>query len=335
MSKALKIMLLVDLPHQPPNQSEEFAALLDSPDWEDERDIHGTLKRLGHQPYWFGIFDNIDPLFDNLRDERPDLVFILCESFQDRRDLAANIVSLVELLGIPYTGSSSRAIQICMDKSLTKKILAFHDIWVPQFAVITNGKVTGSLDDFPFPAIVKPLNLAASEGIAQMSVVHNLEEAKERAAYLWSQFATPAIVEEFIEGREIYLGVIGKDRPQVLPPQELHFEKVPEDQPRFATYRAKWDDKYRKKWGIHSSNAKNISAAVDEQLNAVGKTIFKVFGLRGYARIDLRLRADGRIYFIEANPNPAISRSGELAKAAKHAKITYSRLIKKIISATL
>jgi D-alanine-D-alanine ligase len=187
------------------------------------------------------------------------------------------------------------------------------------------------LGDLRFPVFIKPLNLEASEGISQLSFAGTKKDALERIRYLHDRFETDVIVEEYISGRELYVGVIGNERLTSFPPRELFFREVPEGEPRFASFKAKWDDDYRKKWGIKTGNA-NLSEDVRDKLDELCKKIYRVLGLSGYGRVDLRLTPEGEIYCIEANPNPSIEKDGDFALSAVKSGMAYEELIQKIIN---
>jgi D-alanine-D-alanine ligase len=326
----MNILMVMDISFDPPfdhDYSEYFALA----DWEADRDILNTLKKLGHTVKLFGVNDNIEGLIQELRNNPPDLVFNLCEAYRQERDLEPHLVALYELLGIPYTGCSHFALQVCKDKALTKKILAYHDISVPGFEVSFRSKPLRSFGSLRFPLIIKPLDFEASEGISQNSVVWNEQDGLTRLEFIHERLKAEAIAEEYIEGREIYVGVLGNKRCEVLPPREVFFDKVPEGELKFASYRAKWDDAYRKKWGIDSGPAEKISKEVEHEIKRASRLIHELFQLEGYGRIDFRITSDDKIYFIEANPNPSIAQDEDFALCAAAAGHPYPELIEKII----
>lgn len=335
VAKKLKVMVLVDLPEAPP-AGQDFTGVMLGPDWKDERDVIKTLKHLGHEVRIFGVFDDIRPLVDELSQNKPDVVFNQCESFNNDREQEPSIISLLDLLRIPYTGANSEALRLCKDKGLTKKILSYHEIRVPRFEVSLRSRPRKRLDqDMVLPAICKPLRLDASEGISLGSLVSSEAECLERVRFIHDRLGSDAIVEEYIDGKELYVGVFGNDRLTALPPQELFFKESPATMPRFLTYKAKWDPAYRKKYGIDSNLARNLSPAFLENLADHCKQIYRLLKLTGYARIDLRLGQDKRPVFIEANPNPSIHKGDDFAWSARKAGIPYDELISKILSLAL
>lgn len=330
-ARALNILVIFDVGVDSA-PGHDFAKELETEEFETERDVIKTLRKLGHETKPFGIFRDPFPLFDELRENRPDLVFNLCESVGADRNQEPNVVALLEMLKIPVTGAGSAALRLCKDKSLTKKILAFHRIKVPRFEVSHIQNPLKQLKNFSWPAIIKPLQLEASEGISQVSFVENEKDGLERLNFIHERYETDAIVEQYIEGRELYVGVIGVERLTVFPPQELFFKDVPEGEPKIYTFKAKWDEEYRKKWGIDSDKAKPIEPAVLKRIQETCKKIFRLFRLQGYARMDLRLSANGDMYFIEANPNPAIAKKDDFARSAKQHGWNYEDLIAKIVA---
>lgn len=323
--------MLVDIPYAPPLDL-RIEDQLSEPDWEEERDIYRALKKLDHEVEFLPVYNDVAAMVAKVIDFKPDAVFVMCESFRDDRDLTANLVGILRLLGVPHTGVSSHAMQICMDKGLTKKILSYHRIKVPRFELSHKRRPLKRLKQFTFPAIIKPLQLAASEGITQTSLVENEKDALDRAIFLHEKFSCDVIIEEYIEGRELYLSVLGDERLSIFPPQELFFDKMPAETPKFATYKVKWDQKYRKKMGIHSGEAAPLDDVVKKRLQQIGRKIYRIFELNGYARIDVRLAPNGQVYFLEANPNPSIAKDSEFAKAAAMHGIEYEELIGRILN---
>lgn len=328
MSK--KVAVLFDMSVAPP-QDGDYSEFLKEDAWETERGVIGALKALGHEPVPVGVFDNIDELIFDLKKIEPDLVFNLSEAFKNRRDYEPHIASLLELLQIPYTGVRPLALSLCHDKGLSKKILAHHHIRVPRWVTSKLGRPLKGLKNFSYPAFVKPVSEEGSEGISRDSLVENEKDCLERIRHLHERFQTDVIVEEFIGGREFYVSVLGAKRPQVLPVRELTFREFPEDVPKFATFKAKWDDAYRKKWGIRNEFAKDLTDEQTDQITQIAKRGFDALHLYGCARFDLRLAESGEIVVLEANPNPSLSPHDDFAQSAVKAGIPYPELIEKIV----
>ncbi len=330
--KALKIVLLFDVCIN--LTPEEYTNYWNTPDWKTERDVKTTLQKLGHDVIPFGIYNDIEPFLKLVREEKPDLVFNMSEAFSGKRDFEPNLTALMQLVGVPFTGAGPMSLQLCKDKGLTKVILGYHQIQTPKFLVAKKGKTLQSLKKFDFPAIIKPLQLESSEGISQVSYVENEKEAMARIKFVHERLQADAIIEEFIDGREVYVSILGNEKLSVFPPRELFFKQVPEDEPKFATYKSKWDQQYRKRWGIDSGWMDGISESTQRKLYEVCKKIYRLLHIQGFGRIDLRIKND-EIYFIEANPNPSIARKEDYALSAHKGGIEYEELIAKIVSLSL
>lgn len=332
--KKLKILLLFDIAIK--MDPKEYRGYWSTPDWKTENDVRKALVRLGHHVIPYGLYDDIEPFLKLVRDEKPDLVFNMSEAFSGQRSLEPNITALMEMLGVPFTGAGAKCLQLCKDKGLTKVILDYHDIKTPKFVVFKNNKTATAklMHKFPFPAFVKPLQLESSEGISQQSYVATPKEAIARIKFIQERYNCDVIVEEFIDGREVYVSILGNDKLNVFPARELFFKQVPESEPKFATYQSKWNQDYRKKWGIDSDWAKNLPEPMQKKLYETCKKIYKLLQIQGFGRIDLRIKND-EIYFIEANPNPSIAQKEDYALSASKAGVEYQELIAKIVSLSL
>lgn len=328
--KSLKIVLLFDLSIK--LEPEQYKDYWNTPDWKTEKDVRNTLKRLGHTVIPLGVHNDIEPILNVIRNEKPDLVFNMSEAFSGNRDHEPDLAALLQLMKIPFTGANPLGLSLCKDKGLTKVILGYHGLLVPKFIVAKKSRTLRSLKNFQFPAIIKPLQLESSEGISQFSYVENEKAALARIKFIHERFGVDAIVEEYIEGREVYVSVLGNEKLAVFPPRELFFKDIPENEPKFATYKSKWDAGYRKKWGIDTSWASNLPETMEKQLNEVCKKIYRLLNIQGYGRIDLRIKDNGDIYFIEANPNPSIGKNEDYALSASKAGLAYDELIAKIVS---
>ncbi|MES2803500.1 MAG: ATP-grasp domain-containing protein [Bdellovibrionota bacterium] len=330
--KSLKIVLLFDLSLK--LAPEQYSDYWNTPDWKIEKDVKNTLIKLGHEVIPYGIHDDIDPFLKIVKEQKPDLVFNMSEAFLGKRDFEPNLTSLMQLVGIPFTGAGPMSLQLCKDKGLTKVILDYHQIKIPKFVVVKKSRSVLSLKNFPFPAFIKPLDLESSEGISQSSFVKNEKEAVARVKFIHDRLGADAIIEEFIDGREVYVSILGNENLKVFPPRELFFKQKAEDEPKFATYKSKWDQAYRKKWGIDSGWASEFPEPMQKKLNEVCKKIYRLLGIQGFGRIDLRIKGED-IYFIEANPNPSIGKREDYALSANKAGVDYEDLIAKIVSLSL
>jgi D-alanine-D-alanine ligase len=296
--------------------------------------LEGALKKRGHEPRRLMVDATVQPLVTSLNDERPDLVFNIAESFAGKSALESNIAALMNLLGLRYTGSSPAGLIQAGDKALTKKVLSFHGIPTPKFASVYRG-ATEHVGDLEFPLIVKPPQEDASLGITQKSVVRSLRELLEKLDQIQAEFQSPALVEQFIDGREFYVGVLGNAHAQALPVIELDFSKFPEDRPRIASWEAKWGDagdgKGAEFEGTESIFPTDVAPELVERMQQVAVDAFQALRLRDYARIDLRVTPSGEIFVIEVNPNCYLEQNSEFARAAKQSGLEYEDLIARIV----
>jgi D-alanine-D-alanine ligase len=329
--KKLRVLVLMHPDHVPPDSIDDLSPQ-EALALKAEYDIVQCLRKLGHEPRALGVQDEFLPIRDAVEEFKPDVVFNLLEEFHSNMLFDQNVVSLLELLRVPYTGCNPRGLVLARSKSLGKKLLAYHRIPVPDFLVIPRGHRTRRPKKLEFPLIVKSLLEHSSFGIAQASLVKDDEELAERVAFVHDSVGTDAIAEQFIEGREIYVGVLGNDRLVALPPIELVFEKMPANAPLIATAKVKHDVAYQQKRGIALKAAEGIGPDVMERIARLAKRIYKTLELEGYARIDFRLSASNIPYFLDANPNPDISDGEELASAAALIGMSYGDLISRILS---
>jgi D-alanine-D-alanine ligase len=219
---------------------------------------------------------------------------------------------------------------ICQDKALSKKILKHHRVGVPPFVVSRKNRPLGKLDPAILPALVKPLAEEGSVGISKESFAETEEQALKRAAFLHDSLSQDAIIEHYIEGRELYIAVLGDSRLKVLPPRELRFSNVPHGEPKYASFKAKWSNDYRERWGIFNTFADDLEADVLSRIERVSRRVFRVLQMSSFGRIDMRLRNDGKLFVMEANPNPAIAMFEDFAESARRAGIPYNDLIERI-----
>jgi D-alanine-D-alanine ligase len=330
----MKILILFDL-HRAPKEGEEFspATLRKDEGKPTEADVLECLQRLGHETATLAVFDNVVAIVETLKAFAPDVVFNLTESFHAERSHEPNIPALLELLKVRYTGAGPDALLLCKDKALAKKLLSYHRVRVARFVLSPAHRPLKRLKKFVYPAFVKPVGEESSDGIAQASFARDEGEALERVKFLHERFEGDVMIEEYIEGRELYVSVMGNKRLTVLPARELFFEKLPDDAPKFATQKAKWDDAYRKKWGIKNGPAAELDAKVATQLDQAARTTYRVLKIRGLGRIDVRLSPAGEVIVIEANPNPSLAREDDFAQSAAMAGTDYDTLIQKILDA--
>jgi D-alanine-D-alanine ligase len=263
---------------------------------------------------------------------KPHIVFNLLEEFQGFGSFDQYIVGYLELLGARYTGCNPRGLVLGRDKALAKKVLFYHRIRLPHFAVFPRGRKVHPPSKLQFPLMVKCLAEHASLGISQASVVDNQDKLVERVNFLHSRLDSDALVEEFIEGREIYVCLLGNRRLQVLPIWELVFENLPAGSAAIATAQIKHNPDAQEKWGIFQQPAQNLPPSLVAQIIRTSKRIYRLLELDGYARLDYRLTASGELYFLEANSNPEIAEREEFASAARAAGISYPQLLQRIVN---
>lgn len=304
----------------------------DGADWKTEYDVMTELRKLGYEVRPLGVSCDLTPIRNAIEDWQPHLAFNLLEEFHGVAVYDQHMAAYLELMRQPYTGCNPRGLMLSHDKSLAKKILTYHRIDVPECVVFPRGKRVRPPRNLKFPLLVKSTTEDASLGISQASVVSNEAKMLDRVTYLHDQLSTDALVEEYIEGREIYMGVIGNERLRTLPAWEVKFDGMPEGSAHIATAKVKWDRKYQKKYGITSGVAQDLPVGAAEHLERLSKRIYKSLDLSGYARMDFRLTPEGKPYVLEANPNPNLAQGEEYAGSAAHIGIKYGELIQQIIN---
>lgn len=296
-----------------------------------EYDVVTAMQWLGHEAIKLGVHDELAPLRRALKEVKPHVVFNLLEEFHGEAVFDQHVVSYLELQRAAYTGCNPRGLVLGRDKALSKKILHYHRIRCPKFVVFPMGRTVRRPARLSFPLIVKSLVEEGSTGISEASVVHNDEKLRERVSFIHRSVGTDAIAEEFIDGREVYAGVMGNHRLTVLPPWELKIGELRSDAPRIATRRIKFDLEFQRKYNVEIGPA-NFDDALMVKYRAIAKRIYRVLGLSGYARIDFRLTPTGELYFLEANPNPDIARGEEFSSAARATGLEYEPLLQKILN---
>jgi D-alanine-D-alanine ligase len=296
--------------------------------------IRGALASAGHVTSLLAVGSDVEPVIAGLRAASPDLVFNLAESFGGKSALESNVAALLNLLDLRYTGSSPAGLLLAGDKSLTKKILRVHGIRTPEFATLYRGALDWA-GDLAFPVIVKPPQEDASIGITSSSLVQDIKELLGKIDQLQSEFQAPVLVEEFVDGREFYVGVLGNVSPEALPVVELDFSALPAGRPRIASWEAKWgtdgEGAGAEFAGTKSVFPDGVPEDLVKRMQTVAVECFQAVRLRDYARIDLRVTPDGDVYVIEVNPNCYLERESEFARAAERAGHTYEALISRIV----
>jgi D-alanine-D-alanine ligase len=329
--KKMRVLVLMHEDLVPP---ESIAGLSDKEiaPWKTEFDVMVTLKELGHDARALGVASDLGVLRDAILEFNPHITFNLLEEFHGVAVYDQHVVSYLELMKRRYTGCNPRGLMLAHDKALSKQVLSYHRVPAPDYAVFPMGRKVRKPVRLGYPLLVKSLTEEGSVGIAQASLVTSDEQLNERVAFVHRQLATDAIAEQYIEGRELYVGVLGNQRLQTLPIWELLFTKMPDDTPLIATSKVKWDLDYQKKRGIVYQEAKDLPPEVTQSIHRICKRAYRDLHLSGYARMDLRLTPDNKVYLLEANPNPELVFGGELSDSAEAAGISYEQLLQRILT---
>jgi D-alanine-D-alanine ligase len=327
----LRVLALVHRHLIPPDTIEEGTDTT-SAEWRTEYDVISTLRGAGHEVQPLGVHDDLGEIRRLATEWKPHVAFNLLEGFDDVTIFDQNVVSHLELLKLSYTGCNPRGLLLARDKALSKKLLAYHRIPVPEAEVYRIGRPIRRPKRLQFPLIVKSLTQEASIGISQASVVDSDEKFKERVTFIHESIKTTAIAEQYIDGRELYVGILGNQALQALPVWELFFTNMPEGSKRIATDRVKWSVKYQKKYGIDSGAARDLPENIAERIQHICKRAYRALELSGYARIDLRLDDAGNVWVLEANPNPQIARGEDFAESAAKIGLNYETVLQRIIN---
>lgn len=326
--KKYRVLVLV---HKDLVPKEEVPTAEVNPEWRMEWDVVTTLRTRGHEMLVIGVHDDLTPIRQAIDEFKPTIVFNLMEAFADIGVFDQNVVSYLELLRVPYTGCNPRGLMLTRDKALARKLLAYHRIPSPDFTVVPLNRKPILPKRLTYPMIVKSLTYESSIGISQASVVANEEQLIKRVKYIHDTILTPAIIEQFIDGRELYVGVIGNHRLRVFPVWEMSFAKMSDNHWHIATERVKWSVKYQKRHGIDTAEAQ-LPDGVATRIQHLAKRTYRALDQSGYARIDFRMDANGKVYVIEANANPQLAQLEDFAQSAKRVKMSYSRLLERIMA---
>lgn len=329
MKKKLRVLVLFDA-MEPTALDHDMSAQMKTDNRKTEANVLAALTALGHTADHLVIFDDLDLFRQKVEAFKPDVLFNLADQWKNNRGFDQNIVSFLEMQSIPFTGCGSAGLLLSKHKGISKKILHYHRIHVPNFVIIPRGKrmTRGRLK---FPILIKPLKEEASYGISQKSFVETDEQFRERVNFIHESWNGDVIAEEYIDGREFYVSIMGNLQLTVFPLRELVFREVPADQPKIATYAAKWDERYRKRWGLDNQFAENLDPVVVKKIEETCKRIYRLLTIDNYARIDLRLNAANDVYFIEANPNPILAADEDFALSAGKAGLPYPELIDRVL----
>jgi D-alanine-D-alanine ligase len=290
-----------------------------------------TLRRLGHRVSVLGVHGDVKRLIAGLSRRKPELVFNLMEMFGDNVFGDIPVTGLLDLLGLRYSGSGPGELYLSQDKGLTKKLLAFEDILYPRYAVFSRQAAFETGGNLRMPLFVKPLRSDASLGIGGKSLVHDAVALMERVAAIHKELEDSALAEEYIEGREFYVGVLGNSQPKALPPIEVDFTGFPEGVPKVMDSKAKWDERSKEYKGTRSVIA-NLPDELRARLQKVAVDAYRALRVKDYGRVDLRLTETGEIYVLEVNASCYLEKSSEFAMAAGASGLDYPRLIERIVN---
>src|SRR5258705_4977166 len=332
--KRSKILVVFETAGTAPAEP-DFTQEIKTDDLGAEAHVIDALKQLGHEVRTIGVWDEPGMIIDEIKANPPDVVFNLTEHFNAVSAYDRNVAGLLEMLGVPYTGSSPTGLTLCKNKGMAKELLAYHKIRVPNFAIFSPGATIKRPSRLKFPLFIKPAEEEASYGISLDSFVENDEAFEERVRFIHEKMNQTALVEEYIEGREIYVSLLGNDSLRVFPLREVIFTELLEAQLRFSTFKAKWDDAYRKRWGIKNVFAEPFANGADQRIVKICKAVYRALRIRGYGRIDLRVTPEGEVVVLEANPNPNLDRDDEFAQSASKAGVSFPRLVQRIVKLAL
>jgi D-alanine-D-alanine ligase len=328
----LRVLIITNQNYE---HSDKVSDFKDRPivEWKSEFDVTTTLKKLGHDTRVLGGATEVADIRMALNAYEPHIVFNLLEEFRGEGIYVPYVLGYLELRRQAFTGCNPYGLVVCDNKSLLKKILRYHRIPVPEFAVFPRGRAARRLPKrMDYPVIVKSASMHGSVGIAQASVVTSDEKLGERVEFVQNHTGTDAIAEAYVEGRELYAGVFGNRRLTVLPVRELTFENLPNGTRPIATGKVKWDTDYQEKLGVFTAEAENLPDSVEERIRRLCKKAYKVLNMSGYARMDFRLTDDGHLFLLEPNPNPDLNSEEDFAESAKSIAITYPQLIQRVLN---
>ena len=327
--KKLRVLALMHDDLVPPDAVED-PAVKEAAEWRTEYDVVAALKQLGHEVLKLGVGDDVAVIKNAVHEFKPDVAFNLLVEFHGAATYDQHVASYLELLRTNYTGCNPRGLTLARDKALAKEILTYRRVRVPRSQTFVKGRRVRRLKRLRFPLFVKSVSEEASLGISGASLVRDDEALAERVVWLHGHVGTDAIAEEYVEGREIYVGVLGNTRLTTFPPRELKIDNLPEGAPVIATRRVKWNAAYQKKMGVRTEFAE-LEPALARELSKLARRAYKSLRMSGYGRLDFRVDPQGRPYLLEANPNADLARSEDFAESAKKAGIRYRALIQRLL----
>lgn len=329
--KRRRILLMVHEKLVPPDNVAGLSET-DIDPFRTEYNVLATLENLGHDVRVIGIGEHLTALREAIREWRPHVVFNLLDEFAGIESYDHYVVAYLELMRQPYTGCNPRGMMLSRDKVLAKQVLAWHRVASPDFQLFPYGKRFREPKRLVFPLFVKSATEDASLGISQASLVEDMQALRERVEFIHEHVQSDALVEEYIDGRELYIGVLGNTRLTTLPVWEMSFGALTKLQARIATRKVKWDREYQKRHGIASGRAAGFSAEQEATLSRLAKRIYRALHMTGFARMDLRMRDDGQVFLLEANANPDLTYGEDFAESASSIGLDYPALITRLVN---
>lgn len=330
--KPLRVAVLMHAPLLPPpsidGMSDEEIDV-----FKMEYDVCTALENLGHDVIQVGVEDELKAIRVALTEHSPHVAFNLLTHFHDAGILDSAIVAWLELRKQRYSGCNPRGLLTANDKALSKKVLAYHRIRAPRFFVVPRGKtIKGLPKKLEWPLFVKSRSEHASTGISQASIVYDIEQLKARVEFIHEQVGTAALAEEYVEGRELTIGVLGNQRLEVSPVWEIFMDQLSPGVANITTSRVKWDHAYQKKIGLRTGPAEGLDEAKEAEIKRMARRIYRALGLSGYARIDMRMDGQGRVFVLEANPNPDLCFGEDFAEGFERVGYSYPLLVQKLLT---
>ncbi len=293
-----------------------------------------ALRKEGFRVRLANLGDDLRKLERLLHRNPPDVVFNLVEHFSDRSELEAAVAGLFELHGVAYTGGGPFSLALCQRKGLAKQVLLANGVPTPRFRIHRTPEIPRR-HGLHYPLIVKPAREDASSGVDRHSVVHDYEQLKKKLEHVFTEYAPPILVEEFIEGRELHVSVFGNNPPVVLPMIEFDFSELPEDHPRLISYDAKWnplDEVYHR---VHSVCPAKLPKRARKKVSEVAINAYRITGCRDYARLDIRLDKHNHPFVLEVNQNPDLTEGVSLMESAEQAGYSFSTTLRMIVEFAL
>lgn len=298
---------------------------------EEKQDIQRAFAKLGYNCSIYNVANDIENLVKFINAKNPDVIFNMVEGIGDISVHEVHIAGIYELLNVTYTGAGPIALALCLNKNISKDILLSNNILTPKYLLYSKNKIGKELNNLNFPLIVKPASEDASNGIDNNSIVRSKKELQKRITYILKKFKGKAIVEEYIEGREVNVAVIGNKNPRTLPISEISFAKLPKELPKIVTYNAKWisgSDEYK---GTNGVCPAKLPKKISKKLESIALKAYKLMGCRDYARVDFRITKNGTPFVLEVNPNPDICDEAGFARSAKAGGFTYEKIVQEIL----